>query len=122
MFGKTPCGVLDLGLTKMKFKINDARKIGKNFDLQAVVVTTIRRDGAVDIVTWGENRKKCNVIGWWGQRMFEQNASTWPFRTIFGWGNKGIPKPFSEEEKNELDQTVLDFISNAETNEWKKTK
>jgi hypothetical protein len=100
---------------KEKITINDAKNIAKELDLQAVVILTVNRKGGIDYVTYGEDRKKCNLIGWWAQNTIDRALSLFPFRTHFGWGNEGVPKDFSESEWNSLtdhtQDTLLDVLA-----------
>lgn len=80
------------------FKIRDAEKLCKDHDLQAVVVLTVERTGTIRITTYGETKKKCKVIGEWGQGLWEYAVTKIPFQTVFGWGNRGQPKTITPEE------------------------
>lgn len=82
----------------MKILIRDAEALCKKVDAQAIVILSVTRSGAVQIVTYGESKKKCAAIGRWARELGEHALSVVPFRTIFGWGNEGIPKPLTEEE------------------------
>lgn len=95
-------------------KIKDAKKIARDFDLQGIVIMAIRLDGTIDTVTYGQDKLKCNVLGWWGQNTIKMAWSIFPFRTVFGWGNGGIPQPFTEEEWNSLSEKTQDELVMAE--------
>lgn len=82
----------------MTFTIKHARRVAKDHDLQACVVLTVARDGIVTVTTYGEDKKKCDAIGAWGQGLWKYAVTVVPFRTIFGWGNAGKPKGLSKEE------------------------
>jgi hypothetical protein len=72
--------------------IADAESIAKRLDQQAVVILGVERDGTVTIVTYGETKWKCRVIGDWAKGLRKQAISVCPFQTAFGWGNNGKPK------------------------------
>lgn len=82
----------------MTFVIKHARRIAKDHDLQAVVVLTVARDGIVTVTTYGEDKKKCDAIGEWGQGLWKYAVSIIPFQTVFGWGNGGVPKKVSKDQ------------------------
>lgn len=86
----------------MTFVIKHARRLAKDHDLQAVVVLTVARDGVVTVTTYGEDKRKCDAIGEWGQGLWKYTVTVVPFRTIFGWGNDGVPKRLSAEEQAEM--------------------
>jgi hypothetical protein len=75
--------------------IRDAEEIAKRLDQQAVVIIAVERDGTVTIVTYGETKWKCRVIGDWAKGLWKQAISKCPFQTAFGWGNGGKPKKFA---------------------------
>lgn len=82
----------------MTFGIKHARRVAKDHDLQACVVLTVARDGVVTVTTYGEDKKKCDAIGEWGQGLWKYAVSIIPFQTIFGWGNGGIPKKVTQNQ------------------------
>jgi len=83
-------------------KISDARAIVKKYDGQAAVIILVRKDGVIDTVTYGETKEKCKVIGWWAKLVGDKGLSVVPFQTIFGWGNGGVPKPLTDEERKSV--------------------
>lgn len=86
-------------------KIAELRAMAKEKDLQAVVVVAVGRDGTVHTVTYGENPRKCRVIGQWADGWMEKGLAVLPFRTIFGWTTGGVPTPLSAEERKELNNS-----------------
>lgn len=88
------------------FKIRDAEKLCKDHDLQAVVVLTVERTGVIRIITYGDTRKKCKVIGEWAQGLWKYAVTVIPFQTVFGWGNKGMPKALNPQELEEAELTA----------------
>lgn len=78
---------------KCPIKIKDLEQLSNQHNLQAVMMLCVERNGTVSIVTYGEDKKKCKAIGDWGQGLWKHCVSLIPFRTIFGWGNNGIPVP-----------------------------
>lgn len=82
----------------MTFLIKHARRIAKDHDLQAVVVLTVACDGVVTVTTYGEDKKKCDAIGSWGQGLWKYAVSLDPFQTVFGWGNKGVAKKITADQ------------------------
>jgi len=72
-------------------KIKDLKELAKQHDLQALMMLCVERNGTVSVVTYGENIKKCKAIGDWGQGLWKYGVSLIPFKTVFGWGNEGIP-------------------------------
>lgn len=81
---------------KCPIKINDLKLLSEQHNLQALMMLCVERNGTVSVVTYGENKKKCKAIGDWGQGLWKNCVSLIPFKTIFGWGNGGVP--VSEEE------------------------
>lgn len=81
---------------KAPIKINELKAIANEKDLQAVVALTVSRDGMVSVVTYGENKEKCQAIGNWGQGLWNHAVSVDPFTTVFGWGNDGKPMSMAE--------------------------
>lgn len=82
----------------MTFLVKHARRLAKDHDLQACVVLTVARDGTVTVTTYGEDKRKCDAIGEWGQGLWKYAVSIIPFQTVFGWGNNGIPKRVTAEQ------------------------
>ena len=80
-----------------RIKITDLKSLAKSRDQQALVVIGVERDGTVTIVSYGETKNKCQAIGWWAKGL-SNILSIAPFRTIFGWGNSGIPKSLDDTE------------------------
>jgi hypothetical protein len=75
----------------MKIKIADARRLAKENDQQAIVILGIEKDGTITIVTYGEDKKKCQAIGEWADSLEQHGLLLIPFNTVFGWGNGGKP-------------------------------
>lgn len=73
-------------------EIEDAKRLAKQLDLQAVVVLTVARDGTVKVVSYGETKAKCKSIGDWAQGLWKYAVTINPFQTVFGWGHGGKPK------------------------------
>jgi hypothetical protein len=92
----------------MTFVVKHARRLAKDHDLQAVVVLTVARDGVVTVTTYGEDTKKCNAIGEWGQGLWKYAVSVVPFQTVFGMNNGGIPKRVTQEQQkvHDLEQAI----------------
>jgi len=74
-------------------KIKDLKTLANKHDLQGIMMLCIERNGTVSIVTYGENKEKCKAIGDWGQGLWNHCVSLIPFKSVFGWGNNGIPVP-----------------------------
>ncbi len=72
--------------------IEDAKEIARRLDQQAVVIIGVERDGTITVVSYGESKFKCKVIGDWAQGLWKKCISVCPFQTAFGWGNGGKPK------------------------------
>jgi len=89
----------------MTFVVKHARRLAKDHDLQAVVVLTVAKDGVVTVTTYGEDTKKCDAIGKWGQGLWKYAVSLDPFQTVFGWGNNGTPKRITKEQVAAHEQT-----------------
>ena len=81
-----------------KIKISEAARLSKSLDLQAVVIIGVDQKGIVTVVSYGETKAKCKAIGDWAQGLWKYAISLSPFQTIFGWGNKGIPKKFANHQ------------------------
>lgn len=83
---------------KAPIKISELKQIAEQKDLQAVVVITVARDGMMSVVTYGENKEKCKIIGDWGQGLWDWAIAREPFVTKFGWGNNGKPLQTNETQ------------------------
>ena len=81
---------------KCPIKIKDLKKEAQKHDLQAIMMLCVERNGTVSIVTYGEDKTKCKAIGDWGQGLWEYCVSLIPFKSVFGWGNNGVPVVESE--------------------------
>jgi len=91
----------------MTFQVKHARRLAKDHDLQGCVVLTVARDGTVTVTTYGEDKRKCDAIGAWGQGLWKYAVSLEPFQTVFGWGNNGVPRKITKEQiEAELDRTA----------------
>lgn len=82
--------------------LSEVSEIVKKYDLQGAILVAIPKDGTIEYHTWGENKPKCNVLATWMSVWFNNAFTAVPFRTHFGFGNKGTPQPLSEEEKGTL--------------------
>jgi hypothetical protein len=82
---------------KAPIKISELKQIAQEKDLQAIVAIAVARDGMMSIVTYGETKEKCKIIGDWGQGLWDWAISKEPFVTKFGWGNNGKPLLSIEE-------------------------
>lgn len=71
--------------------ISELKTMATQKNLQAILVLTVERNGTVSVVTYGENKEKCKAIGDWGQGLWKYAVTLIPFKTVFGWGNRGIP-------------------------------
>ena len=78
--------------------IAECKEIALRHDAQAVVIMRVGRDGEITVSTYGENRHKCEIIGEWAQRSIWSMICRIPFETVFGWRNKGKPKPLEMRE------------------------
>ena len=90
------------GKWQMTDWINKCASLVKEEDLQAVVIVTVHKDGSVGVHTNGDTKKHKDVIGRWGQNVFQQIITAIPFTTVFGMGNGGEPQPLTEEEIKKL--------------------
>lgn len=93
----------------MKLYIRDAKMLCERLDAQAVLILSVGRDGVVHVVTYGETKHKCKAIGIWGRGLWQHAISIIPFRTVFGWGNSGVPKPLMDEELVSLSPKALAY-------------
>lgn len=92
---------------KRPVSIAAVQRMCQHHDLQAAAVFSVRRDGTIDVTTYGETAKGCRAIGWWAHGFADAGAlSVVPFTTVFGWGNKGVPKPLSDKEWNSISARV----------------
>lgn len=94
--------------------IAQARDIAKAHDLQACCIVTVHRDGTIAWHTYGENRKKCGVIGRWMKAWMERAITAVPFRTVFGWGNAGVAKPLTVSELSDMHPSVIAWVNEIE--------
>lgn len=85
-----------------RIQIKDAEGLAEARDQQAVVIIGVERDGTVTVVSYGENKPKCDSIGEWAQGLWRNAVSAVPFQTRFGWGNSGVPKPLTAAELAQL--------------------
>lgn len=88
--------------TECTLPLTEVEKLVKEYKLQGAIIVAITKEGAIEYHTWGENKAKCNILSRWMSQWFDQAFTAVPFQTHFGWGNKGKPKPLTEEETDSL--------------------
>ena len=81
-----------------KINLDVAKRFMKRHDLQGVVILAIQKDGVIQTLTYGSDKRKCSVLGTWIQGFMSQ-LSIIPFSTVFGFGNGGKPMALSEDER-----------------------
>ncbi len=86
----------------MTIRIADARNLGKRENAQAVIILCVEHTGTIRGVSYGENKAKCDAIGFWLDGLMSNGLSRIPFETVFGWGNKGKPVPLGKHERRAL--------------------
>ena len=95
------------------FKIRDAQAVADQYDCQAVVVLCVDRDGTVRVISYGEDKKKCDAIGAWAKGLWRTAISKAPFCTVFGWGNGGEPQPLTSAERAEILRKISGLEASA---------
>lgn len=93
-----------------KDNIKECKDIAERHAAQAVIVIRIERDGTVTTSTYGESERKCRIIGAWAQGWMDHALSVIPFRTVFGWGNNGVPLPLTPKEVASLGPGAAAFV------------
>jgi hypothetical protein len=63
------------------------------------VIVGIEADGTARCVTWSRNKEDCARLKGWAEDAVFPFFSRVPFETHFGWGNGGVPKPLTAEER-----------------------
>lgn len=85
-------------------RIGDAKAIAAAHGLQAAMILGVRRDGTVQVVTYGQDRARCDAIGDWAKGLWRHAISAVPFQTRFGWGKGGVPTPLTPTEFGSLSE------------------
>lgn len=80
-------------------KIADAEALAKKHDLQGVLIVAIRRDGAVETITYGDHPAQKVAMGDYADVIAEHTITKVPFQTMFGCGNDGVPKKLNIIER-----------------------
>lgn len=70
--------------------LNDHPEDRRELGYGACVLVAVERDGLVRVVTWSERKHDCTRMPAFVDRLLGQVAII-PFRTVFGWGNGGVP-------------------------------
>lgn len=89
----------------------EAGEIMERFDFQAIVIFGVRKDGVVDLATYGSDQRKCDSIAEWGKGVLQHSVTVAPFQTMFGWGNGGIPLRMDEKSLEELSERGREFVA-----------
>jgi hypothetical protein len=89
----------------------EAMKIapGEVRERAGTVVFGIHEDGTAEVATYGVSRTDCHILGGWGSE-FLNSLTACPFQTWFGWGNDGVPKPFTQAELDSLNVQQLAWV------------
>lgn len=94
--------------------IAEAKRLAQTRDLQACCIVTVARDGTVGWHTYGEDRRKCGVIGRWMKAWMERAITVVPFETVFGWGNGGIAKPLTQSQIDAMHPSAVAWVNEIE--------
>lgn len=62
------------------------------------ILLAVQRDGDLHCCTWSPKNADCKGMKGWSQPFMFDQCSIAPFRTVFGFGNGGVPEPLSEDE------------------------
>lgn len=77
-----------------------------DIDAQAVVLLDVARDGTVTVSTYAQQPgTPAKAIAEWAEGLWQHAISVVPFRTVFGWGQNGVPTPLTSEERATLTPT-----------------
>lgn len=72
---------------------------------QGVVLLDIQQDGTVRLSTWTQaSGTPAEALAEWARGLGEHGLSVVPFRTVFGWGEDGVPTPLTPEELASLSE------------------
>jgi len=74
-----------------------------------VILLGIHADGVAEIATYGALARDCRILGKAGAGLLE-DLSACPFQTWFGWGNDGVPKRLTPEERAMLSAEQLVYV------------
>ena len=76
-----------------------AEKLGS----QVTVLLDVAADGEITVSTWArEPGTPALAIAEWANGLWRHALTAVPFRTVFGWGNGGVPLPLTPEERASL--------------------
>lgn len=98
------CRWVQFVVDHMRSDPNRHNELGKG----ACILIAVEKDGTVRIVTWSVSKSDCNAIKPLVDRLFEQVTAV-PFRTVFGWGNGGVPMPLTDAELATLKPGGLEY-------------
>lgn len=98
-------------MSQTLLSISGLRTIAKKHRYRAMIMVGVRDDGVVDVVSYGQSKEDCRIIGDYAQKRFGDHLPITPFQTWFGWGNGGIPLKVPTMEFRAASLTAQEYIT-----------
>lgn len=81
-----------------KYWLNARTEAREQLGAGCSILLGVQRDGNLHCTTWSPKLGDCRKMKGWSQPYLFDQASIAPFRTVFGFGNGGVPEPLSDAE------------------------
>lgn len=78
--------------------LDDVKKLAEEKDYTGLIVVGFTPEGTMETFTFGRTKKQCKVLGRWLASSVDHIFTHIPFKTIFGYGNDGIPAKITKDE------------------------
>jgi hypothetical protein len=97
--------------TSTLLSVNALRTVAKKHRYRAMIMVGVRDDGVVDVVSYGQSKEDCRIIGDYAQNQFGANLPVAPFQTWFGWGTGGVPTKIRYDDIVRASPKARDYIT-----------